>query len=750
MPLARLNICFVWHMHQPDYKDHLTGQYKMPWVRLHGVKDYLDMAKMLEAFPRIRQTFNLVPSLIDQIQDYAYTDKPLDRHQAITLQDTLTDDDRLFILERFFDANHDRMVARSGYYNQLLIRKNQLGGPEKALPYFTDQELFDITVLFHLVWTDPLWIETYPELNALWQKGSQYTREDRLQLLNCHQTILQSILPCYKALQNSNHIEVTVTPYYHPILPLLIDSEGAKIGNPAVKLPATPFAHPEDAQIQLNMAMERYNGLFDQPARGMWPSEQSVSPRVVQMMAELGVKWTISSEGVLAKSLGIHWDKDEYGSPRNIVPLTQVYEASGVAMVFRHLTLSDLIGFHYQRMSAQDAVNDFMGRLLHIQHQLTNAGQDLGTVTIALDGENCWEGYEQDGIPFLHALYTRLSDTDGLNVCTVSEAIASMPWQPLPLLHTGSWIEDNFNIWIGDPLKNQGWEYLAQTRQALVDAQHTLTEEARRQAWQEIYIAEGSDWFWWYGEPHFSGQDDLFDAQFRLHLRNVYQLMGQPTPEALTLPIVSLGAPVFEPQGVLTPAMDGLLATMPEWDLAGRYECARGNMAMHQSNVLLRRFYYGCGQNNLYLRFECDRSLLSPSTTLIVFVCNDNKLRYNSPIRLKLSPSGQYYPLQYYGFAFEFTLSNLQLPQPTFTVSEAVEDYLWVDRPDVTITSTFDEVLDIAIPMAALKTFVGESCSFALAVANHDVLTAFYPDTRLLGVKHLVPVATEARQAALT
>jgi alpha-amylase/alpha-mannosidase (GH57 family) len=738
MSLARLNVCFVWHMHQPDYKNHLTGQYQMPWVRLHGIKDYLDMVWMLKDYPRIRQTFNLVPSLMDQLEDYAFSDQPLDAHQRVTLQQTLTDADRRFILDRFFDANIDRMIARSPYYQQLLNRKNQLGGTENALPHFTDAELFDLTALFHLVWTDPLWFNQSPELQALWQKGHGYTLQDRQQLLTIHQTILRNILPTYADMQEAGQIEVTVTPYYHPILPLLVDNETARIGDPGVKLPGSAFAHAEDADAQLTMAIERYKQVFKQAPRGIWPSEQSVSPRVVQIMAEKGINWTISSEGVLARSLGIGWNKDEYGSPRNIGPLMQIYDAGGIKMVFRHLTLSDLIGFHYQRMHPNDAVNDLMGRLKHIQHQLTSLGQEHGTVTIALDGENCWEGYENDGLPFLHTLYQTLSDDHTLTVCTVSEALAQVQPQPLPLLHTGSWIEDNFKIWIGDPLKNQGWEYLAMTRQALVDHQDKLEPATHQQAWQEIYIAEGSDWFWWYGEPHFSGQDELFDEQFRMHLRNVYQLIGQPYPPDLDLPIVSSGTPVFEPTDSISPHLDGQSISQDDWVNAGRYECARGSMAMHQANVLLRRFYYGTGNHQLFIRLECDRSLLTPAHSLVFYICNDNKLRYNSPIRLKLAPTGEYFPLQYYGFAFEVCIDNLCETHPTLTVAEAVADYLWVDRPDVQTKALFGDVLDIAIPLEALKTWPGESCSLTVAVANHGVVSGFYPGTKLLGIKALI------------
>jgi alpha-amylase/alpha-mannosidase (GH57 family) len=744
MPLTPLNVCFVWHMHQPDYKDHLTGQYQMPWVRLHGVKDYLDMVVLLKKYPAIRQTFNIVPSLMDQLEDYATSSIALDRYQAVTLQSSLTPEDRLFILERFFDANADRMVARSPYYMQLLTRRNQLGGAQAALPYFTDVELFDLTMLFHLVWTDPLWFEQYPQLQAWWQQGQGFSAEDRAQLLQLHQHILQQVLPVYKQMQDSGQIEVTVTPYYHPILPLLVDTDSALIGDPAAVLPAERFAHPEDAMAQLTMALAKYEHVFGCKARGVWPSEQSVSPKVLQILAELGLQWTISSEGVLAKSIGVGWDKDEYGSPRNITPLVQNYDAGGVRMVFRHLTLSDLIGFHYQRMHPTDAVNDLLGRLKHIQHQLTAQGVAQGTVTIALDGENCWEGYEQDGHPFLHQLYQQLSAEPTFNVCTISEALQTQPPKALPLLHTGSWIEDNFKIWIGDPLKNQGWQYLVQARQALVAAQPQLTPTVAQQAWKELYIAQGSDWFWWYGEPHDSGQDDLFDDQFRLHVRNIYQLINQPIPDDLYLPIVSDGTPVYKPQGAITPTCDGYSASGAEWQLAGRYECARGSGAMHQTNVLLRRFYYGSGNGMLYLRLECDRALLTPMHSVVIYVCNDNKLRYNAPLRLKISAAGQVYPLQYYGYAFEIALTDLHNLTPHVTTAEALADHLWVDRPDIAVTTTHHEVIDVAIPLEGLKTPLNESCSFTVAVANQGVLCGMYPGSRLLGVQH-----TEAPKPAL-
>jgi alpha-amylase/alpha-mannosidase (GH57 family) len=749
--LCPLTVCFVWHMHQPDYKDHRHGWYKMPWVRLHGVKDYLDMPRLLEDFPNIRQTFNLVPSLLEQLEDYCQPGI-WDRHQALTVACHYSDDDKHFILERFFDANPTHMIGRSPYFSNLLERRNRAlaeatassGEAFNPLLVFTDQEYADITALFHLVWTDPRWLAEDPELAALWAKGSHFNQIDRVLILERHRHLLCQILPTYKRMQEQDLLEVSVTPYYHPILPLLIDHQSARVAMPDASLPDEPFAFPEDARAQMRMAVERYEYWFGCKPRGVWPSEQSVSPEVLKLFKDMGLNWTISSEGVLARSLDTHWEKDGYGQIKNIDTLLRPYTYNGVNLLFRNLTLSDLIGFAYQTMEANQAADDCYGRLKFIQQQITNTGsftsdgQVPAIVTIALDGENCWESYHDDGIPFLRALYQRLQDDPTFNVATISQALAQNKGhcQPLPKLHSGSWIEDSFRIWIGDPVKNVAWNYLARARQTLVDAiaSRPVPADIQHKAWREIYIAEGSDWFWWFGEPHHSGQDERFDEQFRLHLQSVYTLLGHPIPVELTRPVPAQHVQhTLPPVGLITPPITGQLADMVAWQLAGRYDCSAessGHSAgvMHREDRPLKRFYFGEDGTTLFLRFELARDLIQPDQQLCVYGCAWDKIRYNSPMRLKRNPN-KTFNLESYLFAYELKLEGLSNDGVLrASGAEAVEQSLWVDRPDWQVQLAMgDGYLDVALPLASFGLQSNEQLGLVVAVAKHDVVSELLP-----------------------
>ncbi|MBY0405573.1 MAG: glycoside hydrolase, partial [Cyanobacteria bacterium] len=583
----------------PDYKDNVSGRYLMPWVRLHAVKDYLDMVMMLSEHPTIHQTFNLVPSLLQQIEDYA-NPGVLDYHQELTLlKGDYSDDQKRFILERFFDANPHHMIGKFPEYKRLYEKRQGLKSLEDGISLFSDGELSDITAFFNLCWFDPMWMKSRPELKALGQKHRGFTWDEKALILEIQRELVAQVIPTYKKFQDSGHIEITTTPYYHPILPLLIDSDSAKIGRPGAHLPKKRFQSEADARVHLERSVTQYRRLFGKDPKGIWPSEQSISPEAVKLFNEYGFSWAVSSEGNLARSLGIYWDKDAYGHYRNIHELASAYSYEGVNLLFRNLTLSDNIGFTYATMPPEDAAQDCYQRLKQIQQQmLLHPEVHAPVVTIALDGENCWESYQGDGAPFLHALYALLENDNTLKARTVQEyfevACPAHAILPLNTLHSGSWIESDFHIWIGDSLKNSAWDLLSQTREDLVrwqtdNPQHLHLDKA----WEEIYIAEGSDWFWWYGEPHNSGQDDQFDMQFRLHLKNVYHLMGSQYPDTLDIPLSSVnGKHVKGPTQLIQPTIDGIISSRDEWAGSGRFDLALGEGAMHRGDRLVTCLYY--------------------------------------------------------------------------------------------------------------------------------------------------------------
>jgi alpha-amylase/alpha-mannosidase (GH57 family) len=539
-----LSVCFVWHMHQPLYKDRMSGIYLMPWVRLHAIKDYLDMPLLLKNYPKIRQTFNLVPSLIEQLEDYAWH-KATDKQMQLTCKNEheYTFEDKVYLLSESFHANLDRQIRSIPQFFGLFMKRQRL--LKKDLTYstmvdeFSAQELADMSALFNLVWFDPIWFSNIPELQQLKDQGSNFTLAQRRRIIEIEIEVIQKTVSVYKELQDAGNIEVTTSPYYHPILPLLIDTNVARLPNPYTTLPQQLYFHKEDAEHQLSAGLALYQEKLGCPARGMWPSEMSVSPAALQMIAQQGIKWVVLDEALLTKTLeqGLH--RDEHGNLNSAEMLCQPYKLQvgdeSINILFREVVLSNEISFSYAGRHPADAATSLYMRLKHIQQRLFNWHRE-GAVVIALDGENCWETYEQDGNLFLNELYRRLSEDNTLNVCTVSDYLErNPPTVELFNIHSGSWIGADYHIWIGDPLKNKAWDLLATTRRFLVAQleQKEYAKETQAKAWEEIYAAEGSDWFWWFGEPNSSEHDEMFDQQFRLRLQNVYKLLGCEYPEHL-------------------------------------------------------------------------------------------------------------------------------------------------------------------------------------------------------------------------
>jgi alpha-amylase/alpha-mannosidase (GH57 family) len=540
----QLSVCFIWHMHQPLYKDRLTGKYLLPWVRLHAIKDYFDMVKVLEEFPKIRQTFNLVPSLIEQIEDYAHNEA-VDEQLLLTIkaETEYTQEDKLYILAESFHSNLERQIKVHAPYLQLYLKRQKFLDKrltyEEMLDQFCDQEYADMATWMNLAWFDPMWQKSIDEVKQLIQQGKNFVLNQRKQLIQVQRDLIKQIIPYYRKMQEEGQIEVTTTPYYHPILPLLIDTNSARLADPNVNLPQKLFFHRDDAIHQVKVGLDLYDRTMGQKARGMWPSEMSISPGALEIIANQGINWVIADEALLNKSTGLSIYRDQYGNLNSADTLCQPYELAvgdeKITMLFRELVLSNELSFSYGSRTAEEAASAMYMRLKHIQQRLFNSSRE-GVVAIALDGENCWETYEEDGGPFLHELYKRLSKDSTLNICTVSDYLGRQPASAkLERIATGSWISADFHIWIGDPEKNRAWDLLSNTRNFLVEQikQNSYSETIKVAAWEEIYAAEGSDWFWWFGEPNNSAHDAIFDQQFRLRLQNVYKILGQTYPAEL-------------------------------------------------------------------------------------------------------------------------------------------------------------------------------------------------------------------------
>ncbi len=611
----QLYIAFLWHMHQPYYKDPLTGVYRLPWVRLHGIKDYYDMVAILKDFPGIYQTFNIVPSLLEQIMDYAdgnVKDNYLE--MALYPAKDLNIEQKVFILENFFYANWDNMIRPFPRYWELLIKRGMNVSHtelERVSRYFTPADFLDLQVIFNLAWFDPMFRTEDGFLKELIKKGRGFTEEEKAILINKQMELMRMIIPEYRRMMERGQVELTTSPFYHPILPLLYDTNSARMALPEIKLPQNRFSHPEDAVRQIAMAVEYHERAFGKRPEGMWPSEGSVSYEVIDAFIENGIKWIATDEGILERSIGIPL-RDVRGRLNDPKNLYQPYSIKDrLSIIFRDHELSDLIGFIYSKWDSREAANDLIKRLKTIRAVLPKDRNFI--VPIILDGENAWEHYKNDGRDFLLYLYDGLSKEGGIKAATVSEYLKeNQPKKTLSRLFSGSWIASNFSIWIGHEEDNLAWDMLGETREDLAkfSALHPDTDYTR--AWKSIYIAEGSDWWWWYGDEHVTETQEEFDELFRLNLMNVYKEMGKDIPSKLLLSILKEDRaikPTIEPRGFITPRIDGEITNYYEWFNAAYLEVMRSGGTMHKSESFITYIYYGFDLDNLYLRLDAKSPL---------------------------------------------------------------------------------------------------------------------------------------------
>jgi len=579
-------LCFLWHMHQPFYKDLWTGEYKLPWTRLHALKDYAGMVEILDDFPTIRQTFNLVPSMVVQIEEYAEgtaSDPFLD--VAIAPAEDLSEAQRQFMLRYLFQANVDHIISRYARYRQLYDQRDR----------FSTQDLRDLQVLSQIAWFDEDLLARDRELQELVKKGRDYSLEDQKVMAQKQRESLQRVLPVYKDFAARGHIEISTTPFYHPILPLVCDSDIAAVPHPGIALPPR-FRYPEDAREQLCRAKSYMKHKFGIEPAGLWPSEGSVSDEALGLAADCGFKWAASDNGVLARTLGRDAGVD-------VTYQAYLWHQHGreIHMLFRDHYLSDLIGFSYQRVEAETAAAHFLERIRE-----NTAGREA-LVPIILDGENAWEWYDANGRPFLRALYRRIAEHPELEAVTVGEALARFEPQRLDGIFPGSWINANFDIWIGAEEDNRAWELLLEARRAY-DAAGEVSPEMRRLAYEELLIAEGSDWNWWYGPEHRSDNRPEFDQLYRDHLSNVYRALALTPPEALSWPILKSqeGEMHQPPVNPIHPALDGEVTSYFEWMGAGRFRPDPRSGAMHGGPLPVREIFYGTDGKDLFVRLDGD------------------------------------------------------------------------------------------------------------------------------------------------
>ncbi|MEW6046877.1 MAG: glucodextranase DOMON-like domain-containing protein, partial [Bacillota bacterium] len=739
-----LYVALIWHMHQPYYKDPVKGVYMLPWVRMHAVKDYYDMAAMLRRYPGMKATFNLVPSLLEQLDDYVKKGAR-DVYQILAEKPAgeLTPEDKAFILRRFFDANWDNIIKKHPRYWELLLKRGTSSSDEEiqaALNRFTVQDFRDLQVWFNLGWLDPDFLREDAAMAGLVAKGRDFTEADKQAVMAKHQEIMAQVVDVYRSLMETGQIEVITAPYYHPILTLLLNTDLARVASPSLKLPQHRYAQPGDVEAQLQAAVEAYRQRFGREPQGLWPSEQAVGQDIVTFVTQAGFKWMVSSEGVLEKSLGIQ----VRGGARELVRPDVLYRpywvtAGGrqVAILFRDIVLSDRIGFSYSGMPAAQAVEDFIGYLHRVRKSLSGVPGDH-IVTVALDGENAWEWYRNDGKEFLDGLYRRLSSDPLLKPVTVAEYLEEHPpTQTIPKLWTGSWISDNLETWIGEEEENKAWDYLYDARTAMVryEALHYGEEgfeQRMNEARRALYAAEGSDWFWWYGSDQDSGNDAAFDGLFRTHLRNIYQALGEPVPEYLYLPIIGRAParPDRAASGRMTPTVDGTAAA-GEWDEALRFKPAAGQESFVDA------LYVGNDAGRLYLRADLNvriGELRRQGVILRFYLSNPRQLNVNAVPRE--SGSGAAATVLGYGLAQELSV-DLSAHPPAVSLSKAAGGGRWEAAEALPAGSAAvgigeggrTTVVEVAVPFGTLDLQAAEAANVSLVAVRGGAIEAVLPAT---------------------
>ncbi|MBI3049311.1 MAG: hypothetical protein HYY76_13485 [Acidobacteria bacterium] len=725
-------VAFLWHMHQPFYQDLLTGEHVLPWVRLHALKDYWGMVALVREFPGVRVTFNLVPSLLVQLEAYA-RGEVRDRHLELGLKpaEQLTEEQRAYCIEHFFHAHRVRMIDPYPRYRELLDLRGNGGAPfaegfgeprrsseerrrglsaRAQVSQFSTDDIRDLQVWHKLVWIDP-WFHDHDErVRTLVDKGRGFSEDDKAVLRAVELELLRKVIPEYAAAAASGQVELSTSPFYHPILPLLCDTDVYLRAHPHARMPREPFRRPEDAAEQLARAVALHERLFGHRPQGVWPSEGSVSDAIVPLVADAGFRWMATDEEILARTLGRPFTRSGDGHLDEPGRLYQPYAVGRVACGFRDHALSDLIGFTYASWSADGAADDFVYRLVTAGRRCASrTGGGEATIFIILDGENAWEYYDGQGRPFLRALYGRLASHPEIQTVTMADACAA-PRETLRSIFPGSWINGDFYIWIGHPDDHRAWSQLAEARRTLDAAATTASPAALARAREEILIAEGSDWFWWYGDDHSSEHDLAFDELFRRHLRNAYRTLDRPVPEELFVTNITTeppALPVDAATGFIEPVIDGEVTSYFEWIGAGCVDAGRVTGTMQQAidrPGLVTLAEFGFNLERLFVRVDGPgpmRSLLAHDI--------DIRIRFLKPAGLQVvvrsDPSGAQARLE----------------------ERAPGADAWQPRKCPGLVAAIDTILEMQIPFRCLSTGPHERVAFLVAVIRGDAELEHHP-----------------------
>jgi alpha-amylase/alpha-mannosidase (GH57 family) len=703
-------VAILWHMHQPYYEDLATHEHILPWVRLHALKDYYGMVALLREFPGVKMTFNLVPSLLVQLEAFA-EGRAHDRFLELSLKPATELDERDvdFVVENFFHAQRQHMIDAYPRYGELLARRGGLltttAERREAADRFSVDDLRDLQVWHKLAWIDPFYLDGDARVGALVAKQRGFSEDDKQVLREVELELLNKVIPEYRDAAGRGQIEVSASPFYHPILPLLCDTDIYLRTHPDARRPRQPFRRPEDAVDQLERAAACHARLFGRRPVGLWPSEGSVSDAMVPLVEGAGFRWMATDEMILARTLGITLSRDGRGQVEQPERLYTPYivRAGGakVACTFRDHVLSDLIGFVYSGWAPEAAAEDFITRLVEAGRRYAQrTGGEDAVIPIILDGENAWEHFAGGGRPFLRALYRGLEAHPELRTVTMAEACAGAK-KELDGIFPGSWIDANFYIWIGHADDQKGWSQLADARAALdiAAASGSIQPAALAEAREEIAIAEGSDWFWWYGDDHSSAHDLEFDSLFRVHLRNAYRRLQFPVPDELFISNISTTSPSAtqtSPTALLAPTLDGEETSYFEWLGAGLLETREVAGAMHQSErraVSVVLVHFGFGREHLFVRVD-----VSGRAADLLAGGRELSLKF-------VSPAGVRFSVRQEAGRVTGTFWDRRDSAPH-----------WVERGTGGASVAAGTILELAIPLSALGGSAGQTVGFFVAL----------------------------------
>lgn len=732
----KLSVAFYWHMHQPVYE--LGGVFIMPWARLHAVKDYLDMVNILEKYPRLKLNINIVPALLDEL--IQYTEQGFqDIHSSLTVSDVseIARSEKEYILNNFFNSKYETMVYKYPTYRKLF--KKRFSSNSVTVDDFNDQEFSDLMALFNLSWIDPTHYEKYPELNKLIKKGKNYTQKDRIKIIEIHNDIIKDIIPTYKKYIQEGRIELTTSPYYHPIMPILCDYETSAKNLPSRDNLPINLDLNDDAHYQVKSAIERIEGVFGIKPKGIWASEYCLTEKVLDLFAEEGLKWTISDESILSKSINFEFVRDFKGNLENPYYLLKTYTHNSnnnkIDVIFRDLHIPNLINFEYCNLDSSISSGDLFNKIKSIQNKLLVSPDDNHLLTIALDGENCWENYVNDGFDFLTKIYSKLENDESIETVLISDYIAGdKNKKTLNKIYPGSWINKDFYFWLGDPVKNLAWQYLGNIKEDFnkIISENEYSEESINIAKRELYIAEGSDWFWWYGEPNNSGQDNVFDFLFREHLKNIYKILGKEYPKYLDSSIIESAYKNYNSGNLPSVKYNS------GWLYSENIDLVDG--PVFQENKIFDNINYGYDYENMYFNIELNPNFREQDEKkpkvhqFYIYSRNVTNKQHCSNIRL-LNKTETVFPIirSKYHNELMVTIVNNQL-YPT-CLSKSMGDNMWMiaDAPGMNVS--FNNKIDICVPFDNLDIAQGEEIEFFFIIANMGLRYTFMPKDSPLIIK---------------